>query len=93
MSKRWTIEEDEYLAMYFDVAGAFNMENDLGRPAKQCTARVRFLKNCGAWDHLRALIQATHDLRTKYLIAVGRPPQDILDERFAAAATGVEIPS
>lgn len=90
MAKRWTIEEDEYLAMYFDVAGAFCMSMDLGRPEKQCTARVKKLIDCGAWVHLRAMIDATHKHRTAYLVAIGRPPQDILDERLAAIGAGVQ---
>jgi hypothetical protein len=91
MSKRWTIDEDHYLAMYFDAVGAWNMEMDLGRTAKQCSARAKKLKNCGAWAHLRSLIENEHRFKTAYMVAIGTPPQEILDERLSAYGAGVDV--
>lgn len=55
MSKRWTMEDDQFVVEYFEAVGDFIGPHDLGRPAGSVTRRVKHLKECGAWDALKAV--------------------------------------
>lgn len=71
MSKRWTTEDDDFLVRYFDGVGDFIGVHDLGRPPGAATKRVKFLKNCGAWDAIVARHRADYTHLRAYLVAVG----------------------
>jgi hypothetical protein len=61
MSKRWTEKDDIFLHQYFDVVGDSGVARDLGKPTGAATKRVKFLKDCGAWDALnRSASAALH---------------------------------
>lgn len=55
MSKRFTFKDDTFIASYFDAVGDSIGPHDLGRPAGSVTKRVKFLKDTGAWDALKAI--------------------------------------
>lgn len=63
MSRRWTMDEDLFLADYFDSIGDFVGEHDLGRPRGAATKRVRVLKESGAWDWLKMIRRAEREYR------------------------------
>lgn len=58
MPKRWTLEEDIFLARFFDVVGDMTGTHDLGRPKGAATARVKALEVAGAWAILREWVDA-----------------------------------
>lgn len=71
--KKWTDEEDRYLVAYANVVGAHNVARDLaGRSESSVKARVKKLKDTGAWEawemvslgHLYARILSGHQLKS-----------------------------
>ena len=56
MSKRWTSEEDMFLAVYWDDIGDLIGTHDLGRPSGAAGKRVAFLKKCGAWQAMKSVL-------------------------------------
>jgi hypothetical protein len=69
MSKRWTFEEDLFLASYFEAVGDMCGWHDLGRPKGAATKRVAKLRETGAWEALK-LHQVT---ATAYRILLDLP--------------------
>lgn len=67
MSKRWSYDEDMFLAAYFDAIGDYIGVHDLGRPRGAATKRVQKLKETGAWDCLQLSIRC----RSAYNTALG----------------------
>lgn len=96
MSKRWSFEEDCFLAAYFDAIGDAIGERDLGRPKGAASKRVEKLKECGAWK----VLQMHRATRLAYRVAFDLPLEVDEDEyrhgqrvvaycnQFAATATG-----
>lgn len=72
MSKRWTWDEDLFLASYFDAVGDMCGWHDLGKPKGAATKRVAKLKECGAWDALKAYIAADYQHKRAYMVALGK---------------------
>ena len=54
MSKRWTPADDDFLVGYYETLGPMIGPHDLGRSARATTARVKHLKDTGAWEAYRA---------------------------------------
>lgn len=69
MSKRWSFEDDLFLAAHFDAVGDYIGQHDLGRPKGAATKRVQKLKESGAWDVLRMHA----DTRLAYRVALDLP--------------------
>ena len=71
MSRRWTTEDDDFLARYYDAVGDMCGTHDLGRPKGAADKRVKFLKACGAWDAIKARHRDDYKNLRAYLVAVG----------------------
>ena len=71
MAKRWTVEDDDFLARYYDAMGDYIGEHDLGRPKGAAAKRVKFLKDCGAWDAIKARHRDDYKHLRAYMVAVG----------------------
>ena len=54
MAKRWTETEDMFLVEFFEVIGPEIGPHDLGRSLASTKARVKRLKEVGAWEAYRA---------------------------------------
>lgn len=81
MSKRWTWDEDLFLASYFDAVGDMCGWHDLGKPKGAATKRVTKLKTCGAWDALKAHISADYQNKRAYMVALGKTSDvEMIDE-------------
>lgn len=50
MSKPWTYDDDSFLVAYYGVVGDFAGTHDLEREPGAADARVKFLKETGAWQ-------------------------------------------
>jgi hypothetical protein len=72
MSKRWTMEDDEFLAAYADVASGmadYVASHDLGHHGKNAGAnRIKRLKETGVWDKLIAYQKARDEFRDHWLV-------------------------
>lgn len=73
MAKRWTFEDDLFLAAYFDTLGDYIGEHDLGRPKGSAAKRVEKLKASGAWDVLQMHIRTAE----AYRVALDLPRIDV----------------
>jgi hypothetical protein len=78
MSKRWRMEDDEFLVCYFDAMGDFIGEHDLGRPKGAATRRVNVLRKTGAFDAIARRFEAknrgniaAYRAELEYAIALG----------------------
>lgn len=69
--KHWRMEEDEYLVLWLEAAGIWNMANDLGRPETAIKLRVRKLKFTGAWRALEKGIECRRKWLGVYMSALG----------------------
>ena len=77
MAKRWTLQEDQFLAAHFEAVGDWIGQHDLGRPAGAATKRVAALKASGAWDALQMSAAAL----LAYRIALDLPLEIDIEER------------
>jgi hypothetical protein len=70
MSKRWTLEEDLFLAEYDGMDANFLASHDLGRKSKDAgSRRMKSLKASGVWDHICAYMKARDTVRCYHTIA------------------------
>lgn len=65
--KRWTIEDDRFIVMFFDAVGPMIGPHDLGCTEAQVTARAKRLRDKGGWALLERAIRA----EAEYRIAMG----------------------
>jgi hypothetical protein len=72
MSKRWTFEEDLFLAKHFEAVGDRVGDHDLGRPKGSATKRVAALKEMGVWEVLHDHLQQEFDHLAVYMFKTGR---------------------
>lgn len=90
MTKRWTLQEDIYLAKFFDIVGD-QCGNDPGRAKGAATARVKRVKDYGAWEPLQAFLRAEYEHLRAYYVALGRNSDvEMLDMVHVAAPEEVE---
>jgi len=88
MSRRWTMEEDMFLADYFEALGDFVGEHDLGRPRGAATKRVKVLKDSGAWDWLKTIRRAEREYRYATGTQTPADTESRMMERMGAASAG-----
>lgn len=79
MAKRWTVDEDDFLVRHFEAVGDYIGVHDLGRPAGAATKRVKFLRQCGAWDVIKSRHSDDYKNLRAYMVAVGASDADLLD--------------
>lgn len=86
MGKRWTWDDDLFLASYYDTLGDFVGYHDLGRPVGAADKRVLKLKACGAWAYLKAFIADDYRNKRGYLISLGqRRDVEVMDDMHLGA--------
>ena len=67
MAKRWTLDEDDFLFHFYCSATERVIAlNDLERSAAAIRARVKFLKDSGAWAVLEEWEEASEAYQDKY---------------------------
>jgi hypothetical protein len=76
MSKRWSIEDDEFIVRFFDEMGDYIGPHDLGRPKGAAAKRARHLKETGAWDALRRRMRSDFVCLRDYFEALGVRSQE-----------------
>lgn len=89
MAKRWTLENDKFLAEHsrmFDGAANYVASHDLGFKGKNAGEdRITALKESGVWDYLVKHRQAEEDLFIAWSYTFGSEQmQDVADEILLA---------
>lgn len=69
MAKRWTVKEDQFLVAFYDAMGPMIGPHDLGRSEAATEARVKHLKETGAWEAFKTAEH--HQYRAMYLAGYG----------------------
>lgn len=87
MVKRWTADDDRFLAAYFEAVGDSIGQHDLGREKGAAAKRVKILRKTGAWDVLK-LVEAAE---LAYIIALGHPVELSSEQEVQAAQTVLGI--
>lgn len=90
MSKRWTIEDDEFLAAYHEIGADYVASHDLGHHGKGAGVKhIKRLKETGVWDKLLFAQAARRDFVDHWLLAFGGAESKALAaERLAGRALG-----
>jgi len=73
MSKRWTLNDDQFLAAYHEVGADYVASHDLGHHGKNAgTKRIAKLKETGVWDKLIAHQRAAGELHCAHTLAFSK---------------------
>lgn len=75
MAKRWTAKEDDFLVAYYGAIGSSIGPRDLNRSTASVNARVKKLKENGAWEAYKT---AYHH-RTRALLLAGHVDPEFVE--------------
>lgn len=91
MSKRWTYENDVFLAAFYEVGANYIASHDLGFSGKNAgEKRVAKLKELGVWNFLTAFHLAGRELHEAHVRAFGPMwAVEMLDEVIIPEPHGV----